>query len=214
MHPYATHTARWRTIGGLMLVAIVLMGGVNTTLGAVGRQLGFQAGSISAFAIFGLLYTGFDRFLWRWPLVRRFTSPPDLNGEWAGEINSSYRPEEANTDGNRQPQPDRGQHTAGETRMSISQRWSSIEVEVMNPGSSRSESTSATFRTHKSDPELLFTYVNKPIGEAASELSMHEGTNTLRYTQNVDGDNVLEGEYYTDEQRNNHGTMRFTRVEK
>ena len=72
--------------------------------------------------------------------------------------------------------------------------------------------TSTTFRTHKSNSELLFTYVNKPIGEAASELSMDEGTNTLRYTQSVDKEDVLEGEYYTDEQRNNHGTMRFTRV--
>lgn len=211
MHPYATHTARWRTIGGLMLTAVVLTVGINTALGNVGQQLGFQAGSISAFAIFGLLYTTFDRFLWRWPLVRRFTSPPNLNGEWVGEINSSYQPEAEDTDDRRTP--DGGQPIDGETRMSISQRWSSIELEVTNPGSSRSESTSATFRTHKSDPELLFTYVNKPIGEAASELSMHEGTNTLRYTQSVDGDHMLEGEYYTDEQRNNHGTMRFTRVE-
>ena len=211
MHPYATHTARWRTIGGLMLTAVVLTVGINTTLETVGQQLGFQAGSISAFAIFGLLYTTFDRFLWRWPLVRQFTSPPNLNGEWVGEINSSYQPEAEDTDDHRTP--DGGQPIDGETQMSISQRWSSIEVEVTNPGSSRSESTSATFRTHKSDPELLFTYVNKPIGEAASELSMHEGTNTLRYTQSVDGDDVLEGEYYTDEQRNNHGTMRFNRVE-
>lgn len=211
MHPYATHTARWRTIGGLMMIAVILTVGINTALGAVGQQLGFQAGSISAFGIFGLLYTTFDRFLWRWPLVRRFTSPPNLNGEWVGEINSSYQPEaEGSVDGGK---PDGGQPIDGETRMSIAQRWSSIEVEVTNPGSSRSESTSATFRTHKSDPELLFTYINKPIGEAASELSMHEGTNTLRYTQSVDGDDVLEGEYYTDEQRNNHGTMRFTRVE-
>lgn len=212
MRPYATHTARWKTVGGLMLVAVVLTGGINTALEAAGRQLGFQAGSISAFAIFGLLYVAFDRFLWRWPLVRRFTSPPNLNGKWVGNISSSYQPEPADTDDDRQP--DGGQPIDDETQMSISQHWSTIEVTVTNPGSSRSESTSATFRTHKSDPELLFTYVNKPIGEAASELSMHEGTNTLRYTQSIDGDDVLEGEYYTDEQRNNHGTMRFTRVEE
>lgn len=210
MHPYATHTTRWRTIGGLMFVAVILSGGINTALGAVGRQLGFQAGSISVFAIFGLLYTAFDRFLWRWPLVQRFISPPNLNGEWVGEINSSYQPTAADTDDSQQP--DGGQPIDGETQMSISQRWSSIEVEVINPGSSRSESTSGTFRTHKNDPELLFTYVNKPIGEAASRLSMHEGTNTLRYTESVDNNDVLKGEYYTDEQRNNHGTMRFTRV--
>lgn len=210
MHPYATHTARWKTIGGLMLAAVIITGGANTALEAVGQQLGFQAGSISAFAIFGVLYAAFDRYLWRWPLVRRFTSPPDLNGEWVGEINSSYQPESADTDDGRQP--DGGKPVDGETQMSISQHWSAIEVTVTNPSSSRSESTSATFRTHKSDPELLFTYVNKPIGEAASELSMHEGTNTLRYTQSVDGNDILEGEYYTDEQRNNHGTMRFTRI--
>jgi len=208
MHPYATHTRRWKTVGVLMFSAVILTGGLNALLQTFGRQFGFQAGGISAFAVFTALYLGFDHCFWRWPIMRWFTSPPDLNGEWVGEINSSYN--HGSTDDERRP--DGGHSDEEKPQMSIAQNWSSIEVTVLNPGSSRSESTSATFRTHKSDPELLFTYVNRPIGETADELSMHEGTNTLRYTQSAEGDDILEGEYYTDEQRNNHGTMRFTRV--
>ena len=206
MHPYATHTRRWKTVGGLMFIAIILTGGLNELLQIFGQQLGFQAGGISSFAVFTGLYLGFDRYFWRWPVVKWFTSPPNLNGEWIGEINSSYNhgsPDDEQESG--------GDSNKGDPRLSITQYWSSIEVTVVSPGSSRSESTSATFRTHKNDPELLFTYQNKPKGEAADKLSMHEGTNTLRYTQNEDGNDILEGEYYTDEQRNNHGTMQFTR---
>lgn len=208
MHPYATHTRRWKTVGALMFIAIILTGGLNELLQIFGRQLGFQAGGISSFGVFTALYLGFDRYFWRWPVVRWFTSPPNLNGKWIGEINSSFNHESIDD----KQQSEGEDSNDEEPKLLITQNWSSIEVTVVSPSSSRSESTSATFRTHKSDPELLFTYVNKPTGEAANELSMHEGTNTLRYAQNAEGNDILEGEYYTDEQRNNHGIMRFTRM--
>lgn len=208
MHPYATPTRRWKTVGVLMFIAIVLTSGLNELLQIFGRQLGFQTGGLSSFGVFTALYLGFNRYFWRWPVVSWFTSAPDLNGKWIGDIESSYDPE--SVDDEQQSEEEYSEDE--EPKLLITQDWSSIEVTVVSPGSSRSESTSATFRTHKSDPELLFTYLNKPTGEAANELSMHEGTNTLRYAQNTEGNDILEGEYYTDEQRNNHGTMRFTRM--
>lgn len=205
MHPYAAHTARWKTVGVLMFISIGLASLLSSVVRTIGYQLGFQWGTVSAFAVFTAVYWCFDRYVWRWPIIRRLTAPSDLNGDWVGEIKSSSEKE---------PSVETNDETSDEEHptITITQTWSRIEVVMTNPGSSRSESTSATFRTHKSDSELLFTYVNKPVGEVASELNMHEGTNTLRYTQGVDGSDFLEGEYYTDEQRNNHGVMRFERI--
>jgi len=46
----------------------------------------FVAPSIAPFAIFGILLWLFDRYLWKWPLIRRVSGIPDLEGTWTGTL--------------------------------------------------------------------------------------------------------------------------------
>lgn len=214
MHPYSIQSARWKTVGVMMLAAV----GVSSVLPGIINQLSAVAPSpiagflrtpgVPAFTIFTGIYLLFDRQAWRWPVIRGFVAQPDLNGSWRGTLESSFAdenvdqaPETAEPDGGDEEFP----------QITITQTWSSIEL-VLETEQSISHSTSATFRTNKSFPELVLTYVNKPKGETATELNMHEGTNVLRVTDGDDGRLALEGEYYTDEQRNNHGLMSFERI--
>ena len=45
-------------------------------------------------AVVLLLAVAFDRWAWRWPVVRRFVAQvPDLRGTWRGSIVTTWRPE-------------------------------------------------------------------------------------------------------------------------
>ena len=42
--------------------------------------------SIAPFAIFGILLWLFDQYLWKWPLIRRVSGIPNLEGTWKGTL--------------------------------------------------------------------------------------------------------------------------------
>jgi len=210
MHPYTIQSARWRVIGMIMLAAVVISPLLQYLITQFESVLSIQVSELflisglPTFFIFTALYILFNNSAWCWPIIHRFVAQPDLNGTWMGGLESSYQTESkecAKTDGGEEQLP----------CLDIEQTWSHIEI-VLETENSMSHSTSATFRTRKAFPELVLTYVNKPKREPATELNMHEGTNTLRVTEE-DDQIVLEGEYYTDEKRNNHGRMHFTRLE-
>ncbi|ELZ92888.1 hypothetical protein C440_12244 [Haloferax mucosum ATCC BAA-1512] len=181
--------------------------GITSTINQFLIALNFDVVGISAFAVFTGFYLGFDYIGWRLPGIQRVLATPDLNGTWKGKFNSSFVEDSDDSQSN-------GEDECG-PRLEVQQRWSMIEVIFVNPGSSRSESTSATIRTDKSDPEILFTYRNRKTGDELPETQrIHEGTNRLRLVTGEEGNAVLEGDYYTDEQRNNHGYMRFERKSK
>jgi predicted pore-forming effector associated with SMODS systems len=46
----------------------------------------FVAPSVTPFVIFGILLWLFNRYLWRWPLIRRVSGIPDLEGTWKGTL--------------------------------------------------------------------------------------------------------------------------------
>lgn len=208
MHPYSIQSDRWKVIGVIMLTAVglspiaqYLFSQVESTLPELFSGLIFIFG-IPTFVLFTILYFIFNKYAWRWPIVHRFVAQPDLRGSWTGTLETSYQndsDENTKTDGGNKQLP----------RIDIKQTWSHIEI-VLETKNSISNSTSTTFRTNKAFPELVLTYVNKPKREPATDLNMHEGTNILRVTSGEEDQMILEGEYYTDEKRNNHGRMRFT----
>ena len=210
MHPYTVQSARWKVIGVIMLVSVGVSPLIQRILAyfqSLPPNIVFGLilpSGLPTFLLFTALYILFKKSAWRWPIIRWFVSQPDLNGTWTGSLESSYQngsAEGMETDGGKKQFP----------RIEIDQDWSHIEI-VLETEHSISHSTSATFRTNKTFPELVLTYVNNPKREPTTELDMHEGTNILRVTRGTDNQMILEGEYYTDEKRNNHGTMRFTRL--
>ncbi|MFC3476291.1 hypothetical protein ACFOKC_00990 [Halobacterium litoreum] len=157
-------------------------------------------------SIFTLTYIIWDRYLWRFPVIRKFTSMPDLNGEWYGGLQSSY---EQTTMGDFQA--DGGTEKHG-PKMTIDQTWTSIQVTIEFKNSVSSSQT-ASIMHDMTTPVLRLTYQNRPTGDSQESMTIHEGTNDLHLRQQGD-ERFLEGKYYTDEHRNNHGQVRFKQDER
>lgn len=138
------------------------------------------------------LYWIFDNRMWRWPLWRRMglLNVPDLNGRWAGTVESSY-----------------GNGSRYEVAISISQRWSKLLVSLETEYSF-SYSISATLKVADvTIPELSYLYINEPKASAPDTMSIHRGTATLQLKESV-----LEGDYYTGRGRMTFGSMRLSRT--
>ncbi|WP_434521082.1 hypothetical protein [Halorubrum sp. AS12] len=215
MHPYSIVGARWRKVGYLMFTAVLLSSFLQETLIELFAILPFFTTSLvppglPTFAIFTAIFFVWDRYLWHFPLVSNFTSPPDLRGTWKGGLTSSHEQTrlgefEMDTD-------EVEQQTSEETPiMVIDQTWSNIKVTIDFPHS-ESISTTASVIRDRTDPVLRINYRNHPRGDSPDGVGIHEGTNDLRYRTHESGD-ILEGKYYTDENRNNHGHVEFQRVD-
>lgn len=213
MHPYSVSSARWRKIGYLMLLAVFSAGYFQDSLVSLFSVLPFLNKNtvppgLPTFSIFAIFYFFWNKYLWRFPLIQRFTTPPDLNGEWTGTIKSSHNqnagPNLA-SDGGFETKEDPSEESP---RMEIDQTWSSINVTI-EFNSSYSLSTSAAFLMDYTDPVLRITYRNHPKGLSNGNLSIHEGTNDLRL-QVSNNQYILSGNYYTDQHRDNYGVVKFS----
>lgn len=139
------------------------------------------------------LYWLFDRHVWKLGLLRKlkFIQLPDLNGTWAGEVESSYN-EGGST------------HSVS---VVILQRWSKILVRLETEHS-RSRSATASLRTvDLLNPELSYQYVNEPKSNAPGTMEMHRGTANLELTGYG-----LVGDYYTGRGRGEVGTIKLRRL--
>lgn len=186
-------------MGASVLIASVL----NSWLSALWRLVPYEipALTLSIPLTFAALFLIYDKWLWKWPGLSRIAGVPDISGEWEGPLNSSHQDTEE--------EEENGQKGSLRPEFTIHQTWSRIEINGAFRRS-RSESTTASFRTEKGNPQLVFTYQNHPRTTEEND-GPHEGVNKLRLATDVDGSEVLEGEYYTDESRNNHGTITLRR---
>ena len=184
---------RRRVVGALLAASIGLAGAINLVLSSIDFEFQWIASPFSVAGIFSLLYYLFDRFIWKWQLLRRLdlVTIPDLNGVWVGEIESfDYQS---------------GQPL--QVSVIISQWWSKILVELKTEESS-SKSVAASFLTScSSSPELVYAYVNEPKPKAQQSMEMHKGTARLVFTGQS-----LEGDYYTGRGRRTIGSIRLTRT--
>ena len=181
----------WRVVSVLLLASIMLTGALNLVLNTADFEFQWAVNPSSTAGIFGLLYYLFDRFIWKWELLRRFdiVTIPDLNGVWRGEIKSSYN-----------------QGKTIQVSVIIKQRWSKILVEL-KANESHSKSVAASFLTdYSTSPELVYAYVNEPKPSAQESMEMHKGTTRLTFTGQA-----LEGDYYTGRGRGTTGSIRLTR---
>ena len=150
--------------------------------------------SVPSFAgCYSGLHWLFDRHVWRLALLRRLNlvQLPDLNGEWVGEVESSY-----SRDGR-----------AHLVSVVILQRWSKMVLRLETEHS-RSHSVTASLQT--SDlPHTRFSYqyVNEPKSSAPDTMAMHRGTANLEVIGSA-----LEGDYYTGRGRGEVGTIRLRRA--
>jgi len=204
MHSYSTDNNSRRKV-------IALLGALSFAISFLGPAY-IPVLSIPSFAIiFAVLYTGFDRYVWRWSVMRSLgiVQVPDLSGSWKGYIEASYPGHILDDAISDEDDPD-SEYTRIEATLEIAQRWRRIAVRLETDTSS-SNSRAATILVNENIwPSLSYQYKNNPQPDTPTRMEMHHGTADLKLRNN-EGVDILEGVYYTGPGRENHGKIRFTR---
>ena len=191
MHSYEKE-GQGKVVGALAVASILMIWLLHVVLDAIDFQPQWWLSVPSFAGCYSGLHWLFDRYVWRLGLLRKLTliQLPDLNGEWVGEVESSY-----GRDGR-----------AHSVSVVILQRWSKILVRLETENS-RSRSITATLRTiDLPNPELSYQYVNEPKPNAPGTMEMHRGTATLELIGSG-----LEGDYYTGRGRGEVGTIKLSK---
>ena len=147
----------------------------------------------SVVGFYGGLYKLFDRYCWRWGLLRSIgiVNVPTLDGCWTGFVRSSH-------DGHDE------KHLVS---VQIRQDWTQMQI-TLKGQFSQSYSFLAAVLTHAPEGVVLaYEYRNEPIPNATDTMQMHYGT--ARLTMSPPG--VMQGFYYTGRGRQNYGYIRLSR---
>jgi len=193
MHPYSTNTNERKIIPFyLACIAIVLTWGMSAILAKLQISFPWWASAPSVMGIYGLLYSVFDKFIWRKPFLKKLgiIKTPDISGKWRGKLQSSFNSQDfVNTD------------------VKISQTWTEIEI-LLKTDNSCSNSTVASIMVGVSNnASLHYQYQNNPKSSSVDSMQIHYGTTYL----SCSGDK-LEGEYYSGRGRQNIGSIELHKV--
>lgn len=173
--------------------------GISSLIGGEPLSI-FRSVSIAVFVV-GTVFALIVSWCWR-PIWRRVPALnkwifPDLNGEWSGELKSTWINPETN-----QPLPPIA------TKITIHQNIFEAYV-TLRTGESRSDSDRVILeRVGKTGRcRIWYSYQNGPRAEFRHRSAPHEGVAYLEY--DLASPDVLEGSYYT--ARNTTGDIRVER---
>ena len=195
MHGYSTDSGERRVVPlFLAMLAIALAWGSSKFLAAVHLSLPWWVDAPSSMAFYGVLYTLFDRYLWRNSLAHKLglVRIPNLMGRWRGYLVTSFD----------------GHAKRHDLMINIFQSWTQISV-YLTTTTSMSRSCAAMIQVD--DPEgvaLIYQYENQPLAYATRTMHMHCGTAMLMIS---DGD-CLAGDYYAGRDRRTFGRICCKRV--
>jgi SMODS-associating 2TM, beta-strand rich effector domain len=144
------------------------------------------------------IVTIFEKWGWRWPVVRAFVKRPDLIGCYRGELHSQWiNPE---TKQGIQPIP---------SFIVVRQTLSDIHIRLFTEQSQSASLQGCIARQADGHQELLFSYRNEPKIEHRARSPIHYGGARLQISHDT---KTLEGSYWTD--RATIGGMTFTRFSR
>jgi SMODS-associating 2TM, beta-strand rich effector domain len=139
----------------------------------------------------------FDRFLWRWPGIRRLVGRPVLHGTWHGELTSDWV----------DPETQRRIPADPDVLLVVRQRFWRVSVRLLTKESA-SSSILANFNADADGVhQLIYVYANTPRSELRDRSELHYGAVVLGAPR--DPNEALEGHYFTD--RKTRGEMCFRR---
>lgn len=149
---------------------------------------------VGAGAVFGALYWIFNRFAWRWPLIKAAVKVPNIAGEWKCKGTT------INPDGS----------VAYEWRgtVKIYQRWDKIRVRMSTPQSGSNSVAAALVCDDADGYRLLYHYRNDPKIEEVA-LKSHVGFCDINFATDL---KTADGEYFNGRGRNTFGSMHLTRA--
>ena len=186
------------TVFVLVLVGIstLTVYGISAVLKSYSITVPFYIETPSIPAVYAILFWIFDKFLWRMSIFKKLgiVIADDLNGKWAGVVKSSYDNFESDIP----------------AELTIKQTATKIKV-CGKFNQSKSVSIHENFGLSEVDDKvaLFYFFRNEPDYDATKTMATHEGSVKLVYDPST---NSLTGYYYSGRDRNNHGTIRVTRV--
>ena len=151
---------------------------------------------LTPFGLFTAMFWVFDNYMWKWRVVRSLTlvKVPVLEGDWNGQLKSSYRGQ----DGTQEPEVRKIK------LLRVKQTWTNIAIRLETNESS-SDSYAASFvLCSGQQPKLIYSYQNNPRYDNVNTMQIHRGTAELT----VENECRLAGLYFTGRGRDgNYGTI-------
>jgi hypothetical protein len=190
MHGYSTDSDERRVVPLLLACAAISLAWLSSRLlTAIHLSVPWWVDAPSLMAIYGTLYTLFDKYLWRMRLVSKLglVKIPNLAGLWYGYLVTSFD----------------GHAKRRKLIINIFQSWTQITV-FLTTATSMSRSCAAVIQL--GDPEgvaLIYQYQNQPLADATKTMHMHYGTAMLL----VSSDGSLVGDYYAGRDRRTFGRI-------
>lgn len=189
-HPYAHSQQRTATVClAVFGVAAAYAWGALTRAFALNVPWWLDAPAV--FGFYGLLYSLYDRWLWRVLPFRLVHGIPNLNGRYKVTIRSSHddhvKPIEASA--------------------AIVQSWSQISIRLETETSSSTNGVAWLSDAPGEGFTITYVYTNKPESGAPARLRGHEGTASVTFDPNGRG----VGSYYSGRDRKKHGSLLFER---
>lgn len=155
-------------------------------------------GGIGTLALFGVFWGIFDKYLWKRPFIQRFHGIPDLNGEWCGELISSFKDSS-------------GINKSCPMRLVITQTFSKMQCQSIYP-SSCSYSSIACIQGYNPETQsclLEYAYGNEAGKSSVIEArweSDHLGFSRIRCIADK-----MDGQYFTNRTPGTKGTFSLRR---
>jgi hypothetical protein len=152
--------------------------------------------------IIGMLFYCYDRWRWKYPILKWLNKIPNLNGKYFGNI--EYERE--------------GKNQTKRCELIIKQTCSVIKVSTIfkKDGENNTESTSIDsfiLADETGDMKLYFYYQNQGSCMSGDTLNQHDGMNVLKIIK--DKKNIeLKGYYFTNRDPQTKGCMEVSKVIK
>jgi len=198
MHEYSIDVNHNRIIFYLAVISIGLSAIITKLLNSLITSIPFFELTVSftAISVFGLLYTLFNNFFWKFKWLRKLgiVKTPDLNGIWEGYFKSSFHDWEKSYP----------------ATLDIKQNWSEICISgKFNDSSSNSYLSSIKVR-NGGGIKLFYSYQNDKRPEKANApFSDHKGYSSLELNNE---ETILQGQYFNNPSNNkNHGILYLKR---
>jgi hypothetical protein len=197
-HTYSTDSAERRYVP--FFVAAAAIGSallVDNVLDKYHVSLPRWASPLDTMAFYGLFYTLFDKYLWKWSVLRklRITKVPDLAGTWRGYVEPA-----------RTTAVSPGLAVKTDITIEVQQTWRSLFV-VGRTQLSKSHSLSGSVIIND-ESSISYEYLNEPSAHALYTMHAHRGTARLSIDKTQ---RTMEGEYYSGRDRQNIGTIHLTK---
>lgn len=202
MHQYAINSAERKSLPFRLAMASIFLNSalayVLSTNPDIAPYLKYLP-ALSAFGLYGIFYTLFDKYLWQWKWIRLLLGVkiPILKGEWQVVMSSSLSQFQSEFRG----------------RISVEQTWSRILISF--DGTDAFSNSHSAAVTVLSDTQITLTYVYQSEDRPGPESADHIFFGTCRVKGSVDSSGLvsdLEGSYFTEPSRKSWGRIRHQRI--